>query len=296
MQAPERDRAERFKHIRWAFFALPVFLFLYTFPAMISSANLLLFAFLAATPIVCRNMDSGKKVLFYLFSEMIVMLLIIIATAAMYGLDHTTSLNNTLFYESVVQTIPVLSIVMTAEGAFPFVFIMEGLKSEKLSKITYSFIIATGTLLNELAVMHFAEVQNTTFLNAFEYVQTLEGSSVYSLLVNGTQAGMPLQLFVPSVWPVILSLFVLSFLAFFSYIYITEGGSRTVSLERFTKRIALGTVAGISVMLISLVASPAGLQFLVVSVAVMATTTAVIVSNSGANGTMAWLAGFLQHK
>ncbi len=296
MQAPETDSAERLKHIRWAFFALPVFLFLYTFPAMISSANLLLFAFLAAIPIVCRNMDSGKKIRIYLFSEMIVMLLIIIATAALYNLDNATSLNNALFYESVAQTIPVLSVVMTAEGAFPFIFIIEGLGSEKLSRITYTFIIATGTLLNELAVMHFGEILNTTFLNAFEYTQTLEGSAVYSLLVNGTQSGMPLQLFVPPVWPVILSLFVISFLAFFSYIYTAEGGSRTVSLERFTKRIALGTVTGISVMLISLAASPAGLQFLVISIAVMATTAAVIVSGSGTAGVMARLAGFLQHK
>ena len=286
MQAPEERYALKPTYIKWAFFALPTFLLIYTFPAVITSANLPLFVFLAAIPVINKNMKPGNKVMLYLLSEMILMILIIVATVSLYELSISGGNGATSTYESIASAMPVLPIVMTAEGVFPFIFIMEGLRKSKLSDITYTNIIATGTLLNELAVMHFARIRGTSFLGAFAYTQSLQGSSVISLLTYGTQTGMPLQLFVPSIWPVMLPLFVLSFLAFFAYIYTEEKGGRTINQEAFWRRIAIGVSVAVCIMIAAISASFAGLQFFLISSAVFVTTAAVIITDEEVRGTI----------
>ena len=276
MPAHEHADNTNLRYAKWAFFAPPIFLFIYTFPAMISSANLLLFAFLAAMPVIGWKTEQRKKITLYLFSEIVIMLLIIAGTLALYYLSISRSAGSIETFETIANGIPVLSTVMTAEGAFPLIFIMEGLRLEKLSSLAYANIIATGTLLDELAVMHFADVNGTSFLGAFAYTQKLQGSSIYTLLTEGTQSGMPLQMFVPSIWPVLLPLFVLSFLAFFACVYLTQGES-TIRIEAFLMMMAIGVGAAMAISALSIIFNE--LQFLIISSAVLATCAAAILSD-----------------
>ena len=287
MPVPEHDSDKKLRYIRWALFMLPIFLFLYTLPSVLVSVNPLLFLFLLAIPVASRKMKQRQKILLYLLAEFILMLLIIVATVALYDADTSRNVGTAMGYESIANAIPVLTVIITAEGAFSFIFISEGLSARRLPGIMYSYIIATGTLLNELAVAHFAKTGHTSFAAAFTYTESLQGRSIYGLLTSGSQSGMPLRLFVPSVWPVMLSLFVLSFLAFFSYIYVTNGGSAGMSLDRFTGRIATGVVAGVAVMIGSMAASTAGYQFMVISAAILATTAAAVMSGARTNGVLA---------
>ncbi|CAC12047.1 conserved hypothetical membrane protein [Thermoplasma acidophilum] len=250
----------------------PIFMAAYILPRVYPYANLFILFLFASLPVVRRLLGNPYRNFVYPVALIIVAASVLIWLAALTGsIPHKYMVLGTPVNEPFMVSVTlVIGIVSLLEGIF----------ARKIYSVVTLMAFSTLSFLDMIAAFIVFRETGYAFFTSYVYVELMEYEAVYTLVVYGYEFSLPLATFVIPINSYLIASFVLSMVSIIAASY--RNGNRSIDRSSsFAYSILYGSILGAAAFYFITAMSRFSLQFLAISIVIVAMVYAIIRTDPG---------------
>lgn len=196
-------------------FSPAIFIYVYVFPYFYAFIDIPMLVAVSSLPFV--RLLVPKRFKYDVYPLSIITILLLMLATILYNLGPSA------YYFLKIFALPLaLSTFFSLDFALALILMVEGIFSERSTRMVGFLFLSFGSMLYELSIIAAMHQFSVSFTNAIGLVVSLDIESYYELFIYGYQKFLPMANFQIQVSNILLFLFIVSTITIVFSIYLRE--------------------------------------------------------------------------